>query len=95
MLQMNPKVRSDVFSTVFSKFLINFMLRRFSDGETSYGEVKLKNRLLFMLDEFPVLGHFPFLVKTMGILAGYGINFFLNLSGAEPSERPRLRGQNL
>ena len=126
MLQMNPKVRSDVFSTVFSKLqlfsdpliahatghsdfrlddfvtsdvplslylvvpfahvdviapvfklLINFMLRRFSDGETSYGEVKLKNRLLFMLDEFPVLGNFPFLVKTMGILAGYGINFFL------------------
>ncbi len=120
MLQMNPKVRSDVFSTVFSKLqlfsdpliahatshsdfklddfvtsdapislylvvpfahvdviapvfklLINFMLRRFSDGETSYGEVKLKNRLLFMLDEFPVLGNFPFLdhCKTICIYA--------------------------
>ena len=126
MLQMNVKVRSDVFSTVFSKLqlfsdpliahvtghsdfklqdfvdskepislylvvpfahidviapvfklLINFILRKFSDGETSYGEIKLKNKLLFLLDEFPILGYFPFLVKTMGILRGYGINFFL------------------
>lgn len=141
MLQMNPKVRSDVFSTVFSrlqlfsdpliayatghsdfrlddfvtsdaplslylvvpfahvdviapvfKLLINFMLRRFSDGETSYGEVKLKNRLLFMLDEFPVLGHFPFLVKTMGILAGYGINFFLICQGL--NQLVDIYGQN-
>ena len=141
MLQMNPKVRSDVFSTVFSKLqlfsdpliahatghsdfrlddfvtsdvplslylvvpfahvdviapvfklLINFMLRRFSDGETSYGEVKLKNRLLFMLDEFPVLGNFPFLVKTMGILAGYGINFFLICQGL--NQLVDIYGQN-
>ena len=140
-LQMNPKVRSDVFSTVFSKLqlfsdpliahatghsdfrlddfvtsdvplslylvvpfahvdviapvfklLINFMLRRFSDGETSYGEVKLKNRLLFMLDEFPVLGNFPFLVKTMGILAGYGINFFLICQGL--NQLVDIYGQN-
>ena len=130
MLQMNPKVRSDVFSTVFSKLqlfsdpmiayatshsdfklqdfvdsdkpislylvipfahvdvvapvfklLINFMLRKFSDGETSYGEVKLKNKLLFLLDEFPVLGSFPFLVKCMGILAGYSINFYIVCQG--------------
>lgn len=130
MLQMNPKVRSDVFSTVFSKLqlfsdpmiayatshsdfklqdfvdsenpislylvipfahvdvvapvfklLINFMLRKFSDGETSYGEVKLKNKLLFLLDEFPVLGNFPFLVKCMGILAGYSINFYIVCQG--------------
>lgn len=141
MLQMNPKVRSDVFSTVFSKLqlfsdpliahatghsdfklddfvtsdapislymvvpfahvdviapvfklLINFMLRRFSDGETSYGEIKLKNRLLFMLDEFPVLGNFPFLVKTMGILAGYGINFFLICQGL--NQLVDIYGQN-
>lgn len=141
MLQMNPKVRKDVFSTVFSKLelfsdpltahatghsdfklddfatsdapislylvvpfahvdviapvfklLINFMLRRFSDGETSYGEVKLKNRLLFMLDEFPVLGNFPFLVKTMGILAGYGINFFLICQGL--NQLVDIYGQN-
>lgn len=141
MLQMNPKVRSDVFSTVFSKLqlfsdpliahatghsdfklddfvtsdapislylvvpfahidviapvfklLINFMLRRFSDGETSYGEIKLKNRLLFMLDEFPILGNFPFLVKTMGILAGYGINFFLICQGL--NQLVDIYGQN-
>ncbi len=141
MLQMNPKVRSDVFSTVFSKLqlfsdpliahatghsdfrlddfvtsdvplslylvvpfahvdviapvfklLINFMLRRFSDGETCYGEIKMKNRLLFMLDEFPVLGNFPFLVKTMGILAGYGINFFLICQGL--NQLVDIYGQN-
>lgn len=141
MLQMNPKVRSDVFSTTFAKLqlfsdpligyatsksdfklqdfvdsakpislylvvpfahvdviapvfklLINFMLRKFSDGETSHGEVKLKNRILFMLDEFPVLGNFPFLVKTMGVLAGYGINFFLICQGL--NQLVDIYGQN-
>jgi type IV secretion system protein VirD4 len=125
-LGQNPKVRSDVFSTVFSKLnlfedpniayvtgrsdfklsdfydsdipislyltvpfsditriapvfktLINFMLAKFSRGETSYGEIKMKHNLLFLLDEFPVLGAFPFLSKTMGILAGYGITFYI------------------
>jgi type IV secretion system protein VirD4 len=125
-LGQNPKVRSDVFSTVFSKMrlfedpniayvtgcsdfklqdfydsdlplslyltvpfsditriapvfkmLINFILNKFSRGEAAYGEVKLKNPILFLLDEFPVLGHFPFLSKTMGILAGYGITFYI------------------
>jgi type IV secretion system protein VirD4 len=125
-LGQNPKVRGDVFSTVFSKMnlfedpniayatggsdfklrdfydsdipislyltvpfsditriapvfktLVNFMLAKFSRGETAYGEQKMKNRLLFLLDEFPTLGAFPFLSKTMGILAGYGITFFI------------------
>jgi type IV secretion system protein VirD4 len=122
----NPKVRSDVFSTIFAKMrlfedpnlayvtgasdfklqdfydsnipislyltvpfsditrvapvfkmLINFILTKFSRGEATYGEIKLKHRILFMLDEFPVLGAFPFLSKTMGILAGYGITFYI------------------
>jgi type IV secretion system protein VirD4 len=38
---------------------------------------QLKNRILFLLDEFPVLGAFPFLSKILGILTGYGINFFI------------------
>jgi type IV secretion system protein VirD4 len=59
------------------KLLINFILNKFSRGEATYGEVKLKNRILFLLDEFPVLGAFPFLSKTLGILAGYGINFYI------------------
>jgi type IV secretion system protein VirD4 len=59
------------------KTLINFMLSKFSRGEATHGEVKLKHRILFLLDEFPVLGSFPFLSKTMGILAGYGMTFFV------------------
>jgi hypothetical protein len=35
------------------------------------------NKIIFLLDEFPVLGHFPFFSKTMGILAGYGITFYI------------------
>lgn len=122
----NSKVRSDVFSTIFSKMnlfedpniafitsrsdfklqdfvdserpislylvvpfsdieriapvfklLINFILTKFSRGEAAYGSVRLKHRILFLLDEFPVLGGFPFLAKTMGILAGYGISFYI------------------
>jgi type IV secretion system protein VirD4 len=59
------------------KMLINFILNKFSRGEASYGEIKLKNRILFLLDEFPILGTFPFLSKTLGILAGYGITFYI------------------
>lgn len=63
-------------SPVF-RLLITFMLKRFSGGETQHGSVKLKNHLLFLLDEFPVLGPFPFLQESMGVLRGYGINFLI------------------
>ena len=63
------------------KLLINFILNKFSRGEASYGEVKLPYRIMFLIDEFPVLGQFPFLSKTMGILAGYGINFYIVVQG--------------
>ena len=39
--------------------------------------MKLKNRILFLLDEFPILGSFPFLEKTMGLLTGYGMSFLI------------------
>jgi type IV secretion system protein VirD4 len=126
LLAMHYKVRSDVFSTIFSKMrlfedpyiayvtsesdfrlqdfydckepislyltvpfsdikriapvfrlLVSFMLNKFSRGEASYGSATLKNRILFLLDEFKTLGAFPFLADTMGILAGYGINFYI------------------
>jgi type IV secretion system protein VirD4 len=125
-LGMHFKVRSDVFSTVFSRMrlfedpyiayvtgesdfrlqdfydckepvtlyltvpfsdikriapvfrlLVSFMLNKFSRGEASYGSAALKNRILFLLDEFKTLGAFPFLSDTMGILAGYGITFYI------------------
>jgi type IV secretion system protein VirD4 len=59
------------------KILINFMLNKFSRGEASYGSCSLKNRILFLIDEFPTLGHFPFIAQSMGILAGYGITFYI------------------
>ncbi len=59
------------------RLLISFIIRRFAEGETRYGEVKLKNRILFLLDEFPILGSFPFLEKTMGLLTGYGMSFLI------------------
>ena len=69
---------SDVarISLVF-RMLISFMLKKFSEGETSYGAVKLKNHLLFLLDEFPTLGCFPDIAENMGVLRGYGVNFFI------------------
>jgi type IV secretion system protein VirD4 len=125
-LGMHFKVRSDVFSTVFSRMrlfedpyiayvtgesdfrlqdfydsgepitlyltvpfsdikriapvfrlLVSFMLNKFSRGEASYGSAALKHRILFLLDEFKTLGPFPFLSDTMGILAGYGITFYI------------------
>jgi type IV secretion system protein VirD4 len=63
------------------KLLINFILNKFSRGEASYGELELPYRIMFLIDEFPVLGAFPFLQKTMGILAGYGINFYIVVQG--------------
>ncbi len=81
-----PFSQIDRVAPVF-KLIINFLLRKFSAGEMLPAKIrdlpgnssskKLKNRLLFMLDEFPVLGSLPFLSKTMGILRGYGINFFI------------------
>ena len=59
------------------RLLVSFVIRRFAEGETRYGEIKLKNRILFLLDEFPVLGSFPFLEKTMGLLTGYGMSFLI------------------
>ena len=59
------------------RLLVSFVIRRFAEGETRFGEVKIKNRILFLLDEFPILGSFPFLEKTMGLLSGYGMSFLI------------------
>ena len=59
------------------RLLVSFVIRRFAEGETRYGDVRLKNRILFLLDEFPILGSFPFLEKTMGLLTGYGMSFLI------------------
>lgn len=59
------------------RLLISFMLKKFSEGETEFGEVKLKHNILFLLDEFPILGTFPDIAEVMGVLRGYGIFFLI------------------
>ena len=63
-------------SPVF-RLLITFMIKKFSSGTTNANDVKLKNPCLFLLDEFPVLGYFPDIAQNAGILAGYGVTFFI------------------
>lgn len=86
-----PFAHIDRVSLVF-RLIINFMLRKFSEGETQFGEIKLKNHLVFFLDEFPVLGAFPFIAKVMGILAGYGVTFLIVCQALNQIED--LYGQN-
>ena len=57
--------------------IITFMIKKFSAGTTNANEVKLKIPCLFLLDEFPVLGYFPDIALNAGILAGYGVTFFI------------------
>ncbi len=63
-------------SPVF-RMLITFMIKKFSSGTTNANAVKLKNPCMFLLDEFPVLGYFPDIALNAGILAGYGVTFFI------------------
>ena len=76
----------------FIRILISFMLRKFSQGEVQYGEQKLKHPILFLIDEFPTLGAFTTLETMMGILAGYGITFYLICQS--PSQIYRLYGEH-
>lgn len=61
------------------QLIIDFVVRRFSSGEIRAGEKEkvLKNPILFLIDEFPVLGNMKFLATSLGILAGYGLRFYL------------------
>lgn len=61
------------------QLIIDFIVRRFSSGELRAGEKEkvLKHPILFMIDEFPVLGNMKFLATSLGILAGYGLRFYI------------------
>jgi len=61
----------------FIRIIVTFILRKFSQDEVQFGEQKLKHPILFLIDEFPTLGTFTTLETMMGILAGYGITFYL------------------
>ena len=68
----------DRIMSVF-QLIIDFILRRFSSGELKAGEKEktLKHPILFLLDEFPTLGKMKFLATSMGVLAGYGLRFYI------------------
>ena len=76
----------------YIRIIVTFILRKFSQDETQFGEQKLKNRILFLIDEFPTLGTFTTLEVMMGILAGYGITFYLICQS--PSQIYKLYGQD-
>lgn len=57
------------------RLIIEFVCRKFSQGLVSGPGTPLKNRILFLIDEFPTLGHMPTIETFAGILNGYGISF--------------------
>jgi type IV secretion system protein VirD4 len=76
----------------FIRILVTYMLRKFSQGEVQFNEQKLKHPILFLIDEFPTLGTFSTLETMMGILAGYGITFYLICQS--PSQVYKLYGEH-
>lgn len=59
------------------RLIISMSIRFFSEGETSFGNIKLKHRLLYLLDEFPALGKFPLIEEGLAVLPGYGVTFMI------------------
>jgi type IV secretion system protein VirD4 len=76
----------------FLRIIVTFILRKFSQDEVQFGEQKLKHPILFLIDEFPTLGTFTTLEIMMGILAGYGITFYLICQS--PSQIYKLYGEH-
>lgn len=58
------------------RLIVQFLVRRLVEKDID-DEYILKNKILFLLDEFPLLGKFEFIEKQLGILAGYNIVFLL------------------
>lgn len=71
-----PHSDAERLSSYF-RMLIIFILRKFSGGETKYGNESLKNRILVILDEAATIGTIQDIETMMGILNGYGISFLL------------------
>ena len=71
-----PNSDRDRVAPLIRMFII-LLSRRFSSGETSATDRKLKISLLFVLDEFDKLGKYDELHTNMGIHNGYGIHYFL------------------
>ena len=84
---------SDIDRIMFIfQIIINFMMKKFSEGETEYGAVRLKHDVLCLFDEFPTLGYFPSIAQNMGVLRGYGVHFFIIVQAL--SQLVDIYGQN-
>lgn len=59
------------------RIIIVFMLTKFSSGEAQHGKQKLKQPILFLIDEAATIGALKPVETMMGILNGYGIRFML------------------
>jgi type IV secretion system protein VirD4 len=74
------------------RLFIMILINRLSEGETQHDDRKLSIPLLFVLDEFDKLGKYAELQTGMGILAGYGIHFFLIIQS--PNQLVDIYGKN-
>lgn len=84
---------SDIERIMFIfQIMINFMMKKFSEGTTEFGAVRLKNDVLCLFDEFPTLGYFPSIAQNMGVLRGYGVHFFIIVQSL--SQLVDIYGQN-
>ena len=84
---------SDIERIMFIfQIMINFMMKKFSEGTTEFGAVRLKNDVLCLFDEFPTLGYFPSIAQNMGVLRGYGVHFFIIVQAL--SQLVDIYGQN-
>lgn len=74
------------------RLYIEFICRKFSQDCTSHGNEVLKNRILFLIDEFPTLGKMETIENFAGILNGYGISFLWICQSK--AQIDKLYGQN-
>lgn len=72
--------------------LIEFVCKKFSQGLTTHGNEALKNRILFLIDEFPTLGKMESIEEFAGILNGYGLSFLWICQSK--AQIDKLYGQN-
>src|SRR5581483_10784309 len=54
------------------RLLLNQIGRRLTETLEFRGELSQRNRVLFMLDEFPALGRLDFFESALSFMAGYG-----------------------
>lgn len=74
------------------RLYIEFVCRKFSQDMVSHGDQPLRNRILFLIDEFPTLGKMETIETFAGILNGYGISFLWICQSK--AQIDKLYGQN-